>query len=79
MEAAEVCSLATLISFYTTRTFNHETTCTQRWSSPVGTLSAPALVYKLCCGAGLSPDCCGVYHLQKAMAAVASWPSLQDE
>lgn len=42
-ETTEVCSLVTLISFYTTRTFNHESTCIQ--PSPVGTLlaSAPCL------------------------------------
>lgn len=32
----EICSLVTLISFYTTRTFNHETTRTQLQLNPVG-------------------------------------------
>lgn len=40
--------------FYTTRTFNHETTCTQLQWSPVGTLFAPLRVCRLCWGAGLS-------------------------
>lgn len=42
---SEVCSLVTLISFYTTRTFNHETTRTQLQLNPVGILlaSAPSL------------------------------------
>lgn len=81
MEASEVCSLVTLISFYTTRTFNHETTCTQLRSSPVGTLLAPCSLSTTCCGAGLSPGCCGVRRLQNAMAATASGPPkfLQDE
>ena len=65
-----------LISFYTTRTFNHETACTQLRSSPIGTHCWHLLlVYVLCWGAGLSPGCCGVHHLQKAMTTVASWPS----
>lgn len=29
-------------------------------------------VCKLCCGAGLSPGCCGVHHLPKARAAVGA-------
>ena len=33
MVASDVCSFVTLISFYTTRTFNQQTSCTQLWWS----------------------------------------------
>lgn len=70
---SDVCSPVTLISFYTTRTFNHETTCTQLRLSQLEHCWQRLLVYKVCCGAG--------HHLQKAMAVVAFWPpkSPQDD
>lgn len=61
--------------FYPTRTFNYETTCAQLQWSPVGTLFAPAPYLQTVLGSWAEPGCCGANHLQKAMAAVASWPS----
>lgn len=69
---SDVCAPVTLISFYTMRTFNHETTRTQLQVSRLGH----------CWQLLLSTKCCGAGHrLQRAMVVVAFWPpeSLQDD
>lgn len=70
---SDVCAPVTLISFYTMRTFNHETTRTQLRVSRLEHCWQLLPVYKVCCGAG--------HCLQRAMAVVTFWPpeSLQDD
>lgn len=76
MVASEVCSFVTLISFYTTRTFNHQSSCTALVKLQLETLLTSAPVCNCTLEQGWAQTV-GVRHLPKSNGSSESLLALQ--